>query len=151
MSKVETYAEKVANLYVYYTQFNFNTGSISVMDSTDVINMVILLLPMNNSYVNTCYKQDYINEKVNELFNIKYDNTISWKSGTIENNCYCTDYNFGAGGNTNPLQLLSKNKYESNGSVLVDVLYGYEESTTTITVEFKLIDGRYVINSISKK
>ncbi len=151
LSQLEIYAEKVANFYVYSTQFNFNTGSVSNMNSTDIINMTILLLPMNNDYVNTCYKQDYINKKVNDLFNLKYDNTISWKSGTIENNCYCTDYSFGAGGNPNPLSMLSKNKYESNESIFVDVEYGYENNKIIITVEFKSIDGRYIISSVSKK
>ena len=151
LTALENTARKVADLYIYGSQFGFNTGTVYNMPKTNIIDMAILLLPINDGYVNTCYKQDYIVSKVNDLFGIKFDKTVAWKSGTVENGYYCTDYTFGAGGNTNPLQFINKKIYEENGSNFIAFEYGYEGSITTVAIEYKLEDGHYVLKAIDKK
>lgn len=138
---------KIADMFVFATQFNLKTGKITEMDNKQLINMTMLYLQESSV---TCYDKNDLDTKAKELFGVELKSDDLPEGITFENSKYCKTTNWGAGGNTNPLTLSDSKLVKDNDKVVYEHIYSYENNKTIINLEYKLENDHYVLVSVSK-
>ena len=138
---------KIADMFVFATQFNLKAGKITEMDNKQLINMTMLYLQESST---TCYDKNDLDTKAKELFGVELKSDDLPEGITFENNKYCKTTNWGAGGNTNPLTLSDSKLVKNNDKVVYEHIYSYENNKTIINLEYKLENDHYVLVSASK-
>lgn len=138
---------KIADMFVFATQFNLKAGKITEMDNKQLINMTMLYLQESST---TCYDKNDLDTKAKELFGVELKSDDLPEGITFENSKYCKTTNWGAGGNTNPLTLSDSKLVKDNDKVVYEHIYSYENNKTIINLEYKLENDHYVLVSVSK-
>lgn len=139
---------KIADMFVFATQFGFKTGKVADFDNKQLVNMTMLYLQESSE---KCYDKQNIDSKAKELFGAELKSDDLPEGITLENNKYCKTDSWGAGSNTNPLSLSDSKVSKEDNKVVYQHIYSYDNNNTTIELEYKLENNNYVLVSVSKK
>lgn len=139
---------KIAEMYVFATQFGLKTGKVADFDNKQLFNMTMLYV---SDASQKCYDKQNVDTKAKELFGVELKSDDLPEGITLENNKYCKADTWGAGSNTNPLSLKDSKVSKDNNKVVYQHIYSYENNNTTIELEYKLENNNYVLVSVSKK
>lgn len=137
-------SRKMADLY----NIGLKVGNIKDLDKSQVTLMTILYLE-GKWY--RCFDSNYLKEKAKQLFDVDLSDKDVPNGVTFEDNRYCVHQSFGSFGGPGPNFDIKSNVSEKDGSITYEYVYSYDEMQTTITLEYKLKNNHYILESASKK
>ena len=117
------------------------------MSNSQIINMTILYL---NGSRDTCFDKSYLENKAQEIFDVKINNKKLPKNVIYKDGKYCTTDIYNTNHEYSKLQISNTAMKEENNKVLYDNQFSYENEKLTIRLEYELKKDHYVLISVSK-
>ena len=135
----------ISNIYNHYNELK--SGKVKDMSNSQIINMTILYL---NGSRDTCFDKSYLENKAQEIFDVKINNKKLPKNVIYKDGKYCTTDIYNTNHEYSKLQISNTTIKEENNKVLYDNQFSYENEKLTIRLEYELKKDHYVLISVSK-
>ena len=135
----------ISNIYNHYNELK--SGKVKDMSNSQIINMTILYL---NGSRDTCFDKSYLENKAQEIFDVKINNKKLPKNVIYKDGKYCTTDIYNTNHEYSKLQISNTAMKEENNKVLYDNQFSYENEKLTIRLEYELKKDHYVLISVSK-
>lgn len=135
----------ISNIYNHYNELK--PGKVKDMSNSQIINMTILYL---NGSRDTCFDKSYLENKAQEIFDVKINNKKLPKNVIYKDGKYCTTDIYNTNHEYSKLQISNTAMKEENNKVLYDNQFSYENEKLTIRLEYELKKDHYVLISVSK-
>lgn len=135
----------ISNIYNHYNELK--PGKVKDMSNSQIINMTILYL---NGSRDTCFDKSYLENKAQEIFDVKINNKKLPKDVIYKDGKYCTTDIYNTNHEYSKLQISNTAMKEENNKVLYDNQFSYENEKLTIRLEYELKKDHYVLISVSK-